>query len=119
MTEFGIAMVERTNYHVTMVVQMEANLRVGTKIAFQCQGNEISISLENPYFDFFFSDIAMVLRIVPTDQTKLRNAAAIKADNSLAKGAENVFRELAFATEYRIVRINPTNQIAVTSGTIL
>ena len=61
----------------------------------------------------------MVLRIVPTDQTKLRNAAAIKADNSLAKGAENVFRELAFATEYRIVRINPTNQIAVTSGTIL
>ena len=69
--------------------------------------------------DFFFSDIAMVLRIVPTDQTKLRNAAAIKADNSLAKGAENVFRELAFATEYRIVRINPTNQIAVTSGTIL
>ena len=61
----------------------------------------------------------MVLRIVPTDLTKLRNAAVIKADNSLANEAENVFRELASATEYRIARINPTNQIADTSGTIL
>ena len=61
----------------------------------------------------------MVLRIVPTDLTKLRNAAVIKADNSLANEAGNVFRELASATEYRIARINPTNQIADTSGTIL
>ena len=68
---------------------------------------------------YILSDIAMVLRIVPTGPTKLRNVAVIKADNSLANEAENVFRELAFATEYRIVRTNPTNQIADTSGTKL
>ena len=61
----------------------------------------------------------MVSRIVPTDPTKLRNAAVTKADNSLAKEAENVFLELAFATGFRIVRISPTNQIADTFGTIL
>ena len=78
------------------------------------------ILLENSLIQsYILSDIAMVSRIVPTDPTKLRNAAVIKADNSLANEAENVFRELASATEYRIARINPTNQIADTSGTIL
>ena len=78
------------------------------------------ILLENSLIQsYILSDIAMVSRIVPTDPTKLRNAAVIKADNLLANEAGNVFRDQASATEYRIAQINPTNQIADTSGTIL